>query len=492
MYRVAKASEYLAITGNGIRDVKLAKKAFIYPCQTCTKFDITPYNYTFDVQAMSSEKLPFILPAVFTIGPRANDDEALYKYAKLLAPHDKHSDHVQELVKGVIEGETRVLAASMTMEQIFGGTKQFKKEVFEKVQLELDQFGLHIYNANVKQLVDERGYEYFSYLGQKTQQGAANQAKVDVAEAKYKGDVGAKEREGLTLQNAAKVDAETLVFSKTQKGRARQEEVRVIAEVKIYENQREAEIAEADARLATMKAQFSQQTEIAQIEATKRAEIRSAELKKELEIKNALAAMERMRAESLAKATVDYEAAVQAANTVFYEKQKEADALLYGKEKEAEGRRMTADAMLYAKQKEAEANLYFMQKEAEGMMEKAKAQGEFVARLLQAFGGNFSSFHDYMIIDRGIYQEMGKMNADALRGLQPKISVWTTRGDDRKSLENSSDPGTSAMKQISDVYKMIPPLLSTVKDQTGMNYNPSLIAGTFPGTAMIVRGDEDS
>eukprot|EP01018_Ginkgo_biloba_P030950 Gb_17373 [translate_table: standard] len=126
------------------------------------------------------------------------------------------------------------------------------------------------------------------------------------------------------------------------------------------------------------------------------------------------------------------------------------------------------------------------------MMEKAKARGEFVARLLQAFGGNFSSFHDYMIIDRGIYQEMGKMNADALRGLQPKISVWTTRGDDRKSLENSSDPGTSAMKQISDVYKMIPPLLSTVKDQTGMNYNPSLIAGTFPGTAMIVRGDEDS
>ncbi|KAL8099973.1 hypothetical protein AgCh_032293 [Apium graveolens] len=36
------------------------------------------------------------------------------------------------------------------------------------VQLEFDQFGLHIYNANVKQLVDFPGYEYFSYLGQKT------------------------------------------------------------------------------------------------------------------------------------------------------------------------------------------------------------------------------------------------------------------------------------------------------------------------------------
>ncbi|KAJ0965059.1 hypothetical protein J5N97_026197 [Dioscorea zingiberensis] len=42
----------------------------------------------------------------------------------------------------------------MTMEEIFKGTKSFKEEVFEKVQLELNQFGLLIYNANVKQLID--------------------------------------------------------------------------------------------------------------------------------------------------------------------------------------------------------------------------------------------------------------------------------------------------------------------------------------------------
>ena len=43
-----------------------------------------------------------------------------------------------------------------------------------------------IYNANVKQLVDVPGHEYFSYLGQKTQMEAANQAKIDVSEAKMK------------------------------------------------------------------------------------------------------------------------------------------------------------------------------------------------------------------------------------------------------------------------------------------------------------------
>ncbi|KAI8010469.1 Flotillin-like protein 1 [Camellia lanceoleosa] len=103
---------------------------------------------------MSTEKLPFILPAVFTIGLRVDCEENMLKYAKLISPHDMLSNHVTELVHGVIEGETRVLAASTTMEQIFKGTKEFKKEVLDKVQLKLDQFGLHIYNANVKQLDD--------------------------------------------------------------------------------------------------------------------------------------------------------------------------------------------------------------------------------------------------------------------------------------------------------------------------------------------------
>ncbi|KAL3516627.1 hypothetical protein ACH5RR_023529 [Cinchona calisaya] len=82
--------------------------------------DVTPVNYTFEVNAMSAEKLSF-LPAVFTIGPRVDDDDSLVKYAKLLSHHKRESDDVKELGQGVIEGETRVLAASMTMEEIFRG-----------------------------------------------------------------------------------------------------------------------------------------------------------------------------------------------------------------------------------------------------------------------------------------------------------------------------------------------------------------------------------
>lgn len=108
MYWVAGPSEILAITGWGIEDINLAKKKWLWPGQKVIRVDISPVNYTFQVQAMSAEKLPFILPAVFTIGPRVDSDEAMLKYAKLISPHDKQSNHVNELVQGVIEGETRV------------------------------------------------------------------------------------------------------------------------------------------------------------------------------------------------------------------------------------------------------------------------------------------------------------------------------------------------------------------------------------------------
>ncbi|KAK9130535.1 hypothetical protein Sjap_011022 [Stephania japonica] len=455
MYRVANASEYLAITGVGINDVKLTKKAWVLPGQSCTVFDLSPVNYTFEVQAMSAEKLPFILPAVFTIGPKVDEYESLLKYARLLSHHDKLSNHVTDLVQGVIEGETRVLAASMTMEDIFKGTKEFKKEV----QLELNQFGLLIYNANVKQLVDVSGHEYFSFLGQKTQKEAENQAKVDVAEAKMKGEIGAKSRQGQTMQNAAKIDAETKVYTIQRQGEGKKEEVKVNAEVKIYENKREAEVAEANAELAMKKAGWAKNAKMAEVEANKVVEIREAELQRDVEKMSAMTQTEKLRAEFLSKASVDFEAKVQKANWELYEKQKAAEAVLYKKEKEAEAERVSASASLFAKQQRADAELYAKKKEAEGLVALAEAQGKYLTKLLEALGGNYGALRDYLMINSGMYQEIAKTNAEAIQGLQPKISIWN----------NGDQMGEGgAMKDMAGVYKMLPPLLNAVHEQTGM------------------------
>ncbi|KAJ0031852.1 hypothetical protein Pint_12455 [Pistacia integerrima] len=464
MYKVAKASEYLAITGIGIRDIKIAKKGWVFPGQSCAIIEVSPVNYTFQVQAMSAEKLPFVLPAVFTIGPRVDDEESLLKYAKLIAPHDKHSDHVTELVQGIIEGETRVLAASMTMEQIFKGTKEFKQEVFEKVQLELNQFGLIIYNANVKQLVDVPGHEYFSYLGQKTQMEAANQAKIDVAEAKMKGEVGAKLRQGQTLQNAAKIDAETKVISTQRQGQGRKEEIKVKTEVTVYENEREAEVAKANAELAKKKAAWSKEAQVAEVEATKAVALRDAELQGEVEKMNGMTRTQKLKAEFLSKASVEYETKVQEANWDLYKKQKAAEAALFEKEKEAEAKKAMAEAEFYARQQAADGELYAKQKEAEGLMAVAQAQGHYLRTLLGAVGGNYAAVRDYLMITGGMFQDIARLNAQAVQGMQPKISVWNNGSDGSEGAA----AGGSAMKEVAGVYRMLPPLFKTVHEQTGM------------------------
>ena len=74
---------------------------------------------------MTIEKLQFTLPAVFTIGPNDNPD-ALSKYAKILTGKEVYNkqtavtgrNHVQDIVKGIIEGETRVIVSGLSMEEM--------------------------------------------------------------------------------------------------------------------------------------------------------------------------------------------------------------------------------------------------------------------------------------------------------------------------------------------------------------------------------------
>lgn len=151
---------YLAITGAGIDTVLIRKKALVMPFQKVSKFSLTPFDFSMQLTAMTIEKLKFALPAVFTIGP---DDsmEAMLKYAVLLTGSDSGAntssraavavgegrDHVQDIVKGIIEGETRSIVSTMSMEELFKERRIFRDKVIKNVQSELDQFGLKIYNA---------------------------------------------------------------------------------------------------------------------------------------------------------------------------------------------------------------------------------------------------------------------------------------------------------------------------------------------------------
>ncbi|KAI4216814.1 MAG: hypothetical protein LQ351_000763 [Letrouitia transgressa] len=312
----------------------------------------------------------------------------------------------------------------MTMEEIFKERQVFKTKVIDNVQSELNQFGLRIYNANVKELQDTAGSEYFKFLSRKAHEGASNQAKVDVANARMVGEIGEAEKRGRTKQEISKIDAETAVL----------------------ETKRKSEKAQADAELATTQTKLNMGIDLAKIEATRRAESKDAELQRDVETKRAEMELERIRATDLVQAKIKRESAQQVADAKFYSDTKSADGDLYKQQRAAE-------AAYYRTTKEAEASFYTTKKEAEALTEMAKAYGQ----MSEVLGGP-QGLLQYMMIRNGTYKELALANAMAINGLQPKITVWNTG-------EGSS---TESSNPIRNLMQNLPPMLSTIHEQTGI------------------------
>ncbi|KAG5993123.1 hypothetical protein E4U52_002174 [Claviceps spartinae] len=468
-YKISRPDEYLAVTGMGVRTVKITKACWVWPLQRCTRFSVQPHDYAMDLRAMTREKLQFALPVVFTVGPDVNQrgangghfedppeaettgnredrGDALMKYAMLLAQSESgktdEGTHVASIVKGIIEGETRVLVSSMTMEEIFTEREVFKKRIFRNIQSELDQFGLKIYNANVKELKDAPGSVYFESLSRKAHEGATNQARIDVAAAQLRGNVGEAQRKGEQDREIAKINAETAV----------------------QKTERDIERAQAEAQLNTRQTMLNRDVDIARVEAQRALESKDEELKKQVELKRGAAEVERLRAKDVAKATIARESKQQAADAAAYEVAADARARQEANQRMADAdvykTRIDAEADNYAAQKRAEAHAVSQIKEAEGIAAMADAY----AKMATAFGGP-AGLIQYMMIEKGTYIELAKANAEAIRGLQPKISVWNTGGG---SGSGGNETGGDAAAAMRNVYQMLPPLMTTIQEQTGI------------------------
>jgi flotillin len=153
---------------------------------------------------------------------------------------------------------------------------------------------------------------------------------------------------------------------------------------------------------------------------------------------------------------------VQDSNASLYNRQKAAEAKLYEQVRAADARKAQAEAQFYEQKLAEDAKLYAKQKEAESLSLVGKAKAEYVSSMLQAVSGNYNALRDYLMIDGGMYQEMARINAGAVSGMQPKISIWSNGAD------GGNGEAGGALQQVAEVYKMLPPLLSTVHEQTGM------------------------
>lgn len=333
--------------------------------------------------------------------------------------------------------------------------------------------------SQVKELKDAPNSIYFESLSRKAHEGATNQARIDVAEAQLRGNVGEAKRKGEQEREIAKIHAETAV----------------------QKTERDIERASAEAILATRKNELNRDVEISRIAATRKTEAQDEELKREVQIKRAAAEMERLRATDVVKATIARESQQQAADARAYEIEVEAKANFEKQKQLAEAgvykvkvdtdaaaykTQKDAEALSHAAIKEAEANLQRRLKEAEGMM----AMAEAYSKMSQAFGGP-AGLLQYMMIEKGTYVELAKANAEAIRGLQPKISVWNT------GAEAGTDGGAaggygnqSSTATMRNIYQMLPPLMTTINEQTGITL-PEWQFGRLAGPMSQLERGED-
>lgn len=399
-YKTSRSHEWLVRTGLMVNDIQIGKKFFQFPFQNIDRINMSPSSFKFSVNAMSKEKMEFNFPAVFTIGPK-NDIESLTKFSRYLLNQD--NKETNGLIRGIIEGETRSLAANQAIEDIFAARGAFKDDIVKSVQTQLDQYGLDIYNANVEELRDSDTSNYFKSLSQRIKAEAENLAKVQVAEQNKIGNVGSKEREGETRQQVATIEASAA----------------------LVENSRQQDVIKSKAELEKIRAEQDLIIKQAKIRAEQEALSLQMTLERDVESKRLEMETERQRAEELSKARVQAEKSI-----------KEAEG-------EANSRRIRAEAELFAKQKEAE-----------GIQAIYEAQARGLQQVVGAFGGDSRALLSYTMLEKGIYEKLAQSNAEAIKGLNPKITVWT-------------DNPSNSMDTISKLGKSLIPMMDTIQDQTG-------------------------
>ena len=387
---------------------------FQWPFYTINKINLEPTTYNIVVSdAMSLEKIAFNMPTVFTIGP--NDSyESLKKFSKYFQSTAK--TNVEEVIYGIVKGEARMAAGKISLDHLFNNRQIFKDQLVRDINDQLEQFGLKVHNANIEELKDMDGTNYFSDLKQKALQGASNKAKVDVAEQQAFGDIGEAEHRTKSRQQLANLEQMALQV----------------------ENEKERENSKSRAELSIAQSQYDKEKQIAKIEADAEAEKRKIELQIKIETQKIQEETERLRATLLAKASVEAEIAIKQAEGI------------------AEAFRREADGKAYSTRIEADAELVKKTNEALGITKIYDAESDGLRQLMESAGG-VDKLNAYLALKNGTLTEIAKHQSNALKDMKPKITII------------DSKEGNGLAETMSSFMQTAVPLLNTLPLNFGVD-----------------------
>ena len=135
--------------------------------------------------ALSKKNIRVNVPSTFTIGISTRPDIMNNAAERLLGLADRE---IAAQARDIILGQTRLVIATLTIEQINQDRETFLDLVNKNVGFELNKIGLDVINVNIRDITDESGY--IDAIGQKAAAEAINQAKVEVAQANREGAIG--------------------------------------------------------------------------------------------------------------------------------------------------------------------------------------------------------------------------------------------------------------------------------------------------------------
>lgn len=403
-YHVALPNQCLLKMGLGVKNIQYGRTMVRLPLQRVHAIKMTPKNLQFSLHNMSSEKIEFKLPCSYTVGPYHHDEDAesFLNYVKKM--YDTTESQMEEIIKGVIEGETRMLTANMSVEELFSSKEKFKDMVTNKVQEDLKPYGIRVYNANIQDLTDyDTKNLYFEFRKQRAVQNANNEAMIDVAKAKKLGQIGVKQNE-----------AETRMRNSEQEAAA-----------KLIENEQMQKIIESTTLLEMSKADNDRKQKIAQYTADISSEQHKVELMKTLAEKQKEQELETLKATVLTKTIIEAEQSI----------------------KEAEGKAKAIEII-------ANANLYKQQKEAEGLQYLMDSQSNGLNKIMLSCQSNPHLVMFYLGKD-GLLKDVVNSQANAVAGMQPKVNIWNTGPD-------------ASIDTISKTIQNMVPLASGILNQTGL------------------------
>lgn len=344
------------ISGLGKRRILIGKAGWRFPFfERVDKLSLR----VMQVDVKTSEAVPTNEFINVTVDGVANvkissDPELLKKAAESLL--GMHQGELVALVTQVLEGNMREIVGSVGLKEMVQDRQGVAKKITENVVPDMEKLGIEVVNFNIQNFKDAAGT--IENMGIDNVEQIRKNAQI--AKANAQRDIAIATANAQQQANAVKVEAEKLIAEQDAALAIQQSDMRVMSD-----NKR----AEADAAYSIQQENQRKTIEIAKTNADIARREKEAELaEKEIALK---------------ERQLDAEIRKQA-DAMKYKAEKEAEADLIRRQKDAEAKKYEAVQEAEARKAAAEAERFAMEQEAEGIRAKGIAEAEAIEKKAEA------------------------------------------------------------------------------------------------------------